>query len=275
MASENLKTGRLSYEEQEFIRENKDKMSINDMAKELSRRMLSIRSFVNKLPRKELKEKTEGLESTPMWESLKAQLTDIELSMFAEEYTRYIEQFKNDVLHTEMVQICDSIKSGILANRCLEQMKYIADGVKDVQKQIARAQNEDMSNVDSFLALEGQNAALLGAHEAASKEYQNYIKMKNDAFKSLKATRDQRYAKVESARTSFVNWMKLLLEDDVTREKIRVYIEKSRIAMEREKRRLAVPFKYDDDEYDIPFLNHETVMQDYEELNEVEEVDGN
>jgi hypothetical protein len=263
------KTGRLSVSEQESIKKMVGSKSIAEIADLLRRRPQTIKNFAKKMPALEAEENIHDIERTPIWRDLQRQLEDEELLLFREEYIRYIEQFKNDVLYTETVQICDAIKLGILGNRCLAETKTLNGAMRKLDEEISRITEENDGHLTpEAMDIEQQRMALLANFETQSKEYQNFMNLKDKAFKALKVTRDQRYAKVESARTSFVNWMQNILEDSEHNVRVGKYIEKNRLAMEKEGRRLSQPYQYEDGDYDIPFLNADTVNQDYEELNE-------
>ena len=79
-------------------------------------------------------------------------------------------------------------------------------------------------------------------------------------FKDLKATREQRIAKLENNKSTMAGLIEKILRDPDFFEEQGKNIEKMRISMNNELKRLGDYHKYDDGAIDIPFLTPETVI---------------
>ncbi len=100
------KKDKLSKENQDFINENKDdSISISD---ENIKKIDEFNEF-NDISKENIKRKR-SLRKSSTWKLLKKQFSDEELDVFEEKYTDLMQQFKEDVLKTEEVQLFHSIK---------------------------------------------------------------------------------------------------------------------------------------------------------------------
>jgi hypothetical protein len=77
-------------------------------------------------------------------------------------------------------------------------------------------------------------------------------------MKSLKAVRDQRIAKVENSKVSYLSLIKSLQERDIQEEKMR-HAELMKIAGLKEYERLGRPTKFEDGAEDSVILSADTV----------------
>jgi len=136
-----MKKGRISKEEENFIRENID-LDCNQLAIELDRDPDSILGFIKKkvakgdLPapswlggRQDEEKAYYDLTRRPYWSELKLQFTEGELKLFQYHWARIISQFKDDVIPTEELQVVDLIKLELLMNRGL---KYNKDNIEQI-----------------------------------------------------------------------------------------------------------------------------------------------
>ena len=79
-------------------------------------------------------------------------------------------------------------------------------------------------------------------------------------FKDLKGTREQRIQKLENNQDTFDSLVQKLLRDPDHTEQCNLYLEKFRLAIIEEKKRLSDFHTYGDGKICIPYLNHESVM---------------
>ena len=114
----------------------------------------------------------------------------------------------------------------------------------------------------ALMSLRRDVASLRAAKQALNTNYKELQKSKNDMFKNLKATREQRIQKLENNKTTLSAMISTLLSDPEFFEETGLYMERMRHAMEEEKKRLSDYHKYDDGMLDKPFLNAETVGDD-------------
>lgn len=79
-------------------------------------------------------------------------------------------------------------------------------------------------------------------------------------LKEMKATREQRVKRLEDSKQNFTSWMAYLISNPDVALSYGEEMEKMRLAMEKEKERLAAYHKYTDEMVDQPFLTPDTVQ---------------
>ena len=166
-----MRKGRLSKTEAQYITENADSMSAEDIAAHLERDPVSIETFIKRKLKLGLSAEEEvayTLEDRPYWTELKQQFTVEELELVKYHWGRIIGQFKDDVFPTEELQVVDVIKLEILMNRGLKQNKENIDLINafDQLIQSERSQDPDQQDRDYILNLERQAATLRAAQES-------------------------------------------------------------------------------------------------------------
>ena len=118
MAMDTLKQGRFTREEIADIEQLvKDGMNPTDIATKLNRSIKSILERVSFIDAN----KVLDIRETEQWPVLKGQFSKEEQEMFIYHWKEIIAQFRDDVPHTEKMQISDLIKVDIIMNRLLTQ----------------------------------------------------------------------------------------------------------------------------------------------------------
>ena len=120
-----MKKGRFSKDDIKFIEANAELLSFDQIASQLDRDPTSVRDWISKnigFDEKEKKEATVAneLKERPYYKQLKSQFTEEELELFEFHFKKMWSQFKDDVFHTEEMQIINTIKLEILMNRILK-----------------------------------------------------------------------------------------------------------------------------------------------------------
>ena len=262
-----MKKGRLSKEDMSFIEANAEVLSPEQIASELDRDPDSIKEWIGKNIGFSLKQKKEAavaneLKCKPYYRELKYQFSDEELELFEFHFKKMWSQFKDDVFHTEEMQIIDTIKLEILMNRILK-------GQQDNQNQISvyeglvreeKSVDKDQRDMDYIINLERQVAILRASMETLSKDYKDLQARKATMLKDLKGTREQRVKQIEDSRQTFASLVKQIATDEAFRNKIGIDMEKMRLAMQNEKERLSEYHNYEDGTVDQPFLTPETFI---------------
>jgi hypothetical protein len=172
-------------------------------------------------------------------------------------------QFKDDVFHTEEMQIIDTIKLEILMNRILRSQHENQEEI-NLNDQLVRnekSRDKDQRDVDYIMNLERQIAVLRASQETLSKDYKDLQARKATMLKDLKGTREQRIKAIEDSKQTFASFIKQIATSDEFRDKIGIEMEKMRLASEKEKERLSEYFTYEDGNVDQPFLTPETVIK--------------
>lgn len=272
-----MKTGRLSKAEWDFIERNAELMTPEQIATSLGRELEPVKKYLNKIGKSQNKKEDYevqaeyDLKSRPYWKELKNQFTDEELELFVYHWTQTIAQFKMDVLPTEELQIIDMVKLEILMNRALREQRESMVKVHDLQEELEQLKRIDakeqdqmkkMENRDLIFSLERQIAVLIAAKEALSKDFKELQTKKAALYKDMKATRDQRFNKIESNKQTFSSLVQALIKDPEFREECSLAMEKMRLAIEAERKRLSEFHSFGEGEVDRCLLNAESVTND-------------
>lgn len=264
--------GPLTKEDKQFIHERSGILKPTQIANQLSRNVQTIVDYMkeNNLISSYIPNANDkfSLSKTPYWHNLSLQFDQDELKLIDHHWKSIVEQFQDDIQHTEELQILDLIKMEALSNRILNEQANVKNKIREYEQDILKQKRKTHPDIEEIDAKEAQIAALYSTYETSGKEYNNLIKEKSNLFKSLKATREQRYKNYENSKHSLLDWVKLLIEDKDRRRHIGIYIEKMRLATEVEYQRLSEYHTYNDGTVEKPILNSDTVLVDEEEKKE-------
>lgn len=264
-----MKKGRFSVEEMSFIEANAEALSIEQISQQLDRDPESVRDWISKKIGFSAKQKQEAavaneLKVKPYYRELKHQFSEEELEMFEFHFKKMWSQFKDDVFHTEEMQIIDTIKLEILMNRILrsQQENQVEISTYERLVQQEKAVDKDQRDMDYIMQLERQVAVLRASQETLSRDYKDLQGRKATMLKDLKGTREQRIKAIEDSRETFAALVKQIATDAEFRTRVGLEMEKMRLAMQREKDRLSEYHQYDDGTVDQPFLTPETLIKE-------------
>jgi len=263
-----MKKGRFSTEDMQFIEANAEVLSPEAIAHELDRDPESIRVWIKKNVGFSPKQKKEAavaneLKSKPYYRELSNQFSSEELEMFEFHFKKMWSQFKDDVFHTEEMQIIDTIKLEILMNRILKSQRENQEEIALAERLVReeKSRDKDQRDMDLIVNLERQVAVLRASMETLSKDYKDLQARKATMLKDLKGTREQRVKAIEDSKLTFASLVKKIATDPQFRNKIGIDMEKMRLAMEIEKERLSDYVQYEDGIVDQPFLTPETLKE--------------
>lgn len=273
MTASNFKTGRFSFEEEQFILDNVDKMSPADMAKELNRELKAVMKVMARIA---VSDKTEvaaaaaQLKAKPYWSRIEAQFDKTEQELFVQHWHNISGQFKNDSLYTEELQIVEVIKLEILMNRTLVDQYSTR-----VQIDSLRDQHKKEKDANKKVQLESQLVALQISLTQSFRDYKDLLNEKKGMIKEIKGSREQRVKQLESSKETFGGLMRELILDPRERNRIGRHIEKMRLATQVEWERLSDMHQYENGEYDRPLLNADTInLEDNTPINTGEDEDN-
>ena len=263
-----MKKGRFSKEEMEFIEANAEVLSPESIAQKLDRDPESIHDWIKKNVGFSKKQKKEAavaneLKEKPYYRELSGQFSSEELEMFEFHFKKMWSQFKDDVFHTEEMQIIDTIKLEILMNRILKSQRDNQQEIILAERLVRdeKARDKDQRDMDLVINLERQVAIMRASQETLSKDYKDLQARKATMLKDLKGTREQRVKAIEDSKLTFASLVKKIATDPQFRNKIGVDMEKMRLAMENEKERLSEYMQYNDGQVDQPFLTPDTAKE--------------
>lgn len=264
-----MKKGRFSVSEMAFIKKAVDNMTVEDISKELDRDPISVHAWIEtnvgfSTSQKKEVEVHQELKGKPYYRELTKQFNDEELEMFEFHFKKMWAQFKDDVFHTEEMQIIDTIKLEILMNRILKGQQDTIDKIVEVEKILQQEKNMDRSlqDRDAIINLERQIAVLRSSQETLSRDYKDLQTRKATMLKDLKGTREQRIKAIEDSKETFVSLITKLTVSPDFRNTVGIEMEKMRLAAEAERARLSQVITYEDKSADRPLLDHISVMGD-------------
>ena len=262
------KKGRFSVGEMAFIEAQAEVLSPDQIAEKLDRDPASIRDWIEKNVGFSASQKKEAavaneLKAKPYYRELSNQFSAEELEMFEFHFKKMWSQFKDDVFHTEEMQIIDTIKLEILMNRILKSQMDNQQEVLVNERlvQDEKARDKDQRDMDLIINMERQIAILRASQETLSKDYKDLQARKATMLKDLKGTREQRIKAIEDSKLTFASLVKKIATDPSYRNHIGIEMEKMRLATEKEKERLSEYSNYEDGIVDQPFLTSETVKE--------------
>jgi len=269
------KRGKFSEEEINFVKQNAEGKSIEDLAKYLDRTPKTVKKLLQNLnlshsdmsqdeyDKVSLKNK---LHTKEYWTEVNRQFTSREISYFEAIWIQLIQQFREDVLPTEELQIKQLITTDILMNRCMVERKRNLEEIERLdsilKEEYARPLGE--RNTDRIMNLEQQMSLIRGAQSTHTTEYTKLSKEYKDLAKDLKATRDQRLQRIEDGKTSWIGLIRML-EDEIVREREGVDMEIISLSADKSSKEFSEYHTYDDGIIDRPMLTPETVLEKDEE----------
>lgn len=271
-----LRKGRLSKQDTAFIEEmSQTDLSDIEISKRLNRSLKQVSKYrlewISKAPRvtvlrNEASQSKQELHSSPTWPSIKEQFSEKELMFYENSYIEYRRQLK-DVSSTEKTQLHHLISIDIVMNRLQIDRKQALEEIERLEKFLQKEHQRDYSTLNNdekqyMLHCETQLVAYKASSAQRTKEYNDLLSKHNDILKSLKSTRDQRIKSLDD-RGKFISLLHEL-EINEHRKGIGEMTALTQMAMEKEKERLASPYKYPDGTIDQPLLNADTNLPDYD-----------
>lgn len=268
------KRGQLSLQEEEYIRENINELSVDEIAQHLNRSSAPIERYISEqhllLGQDDLENidyLKQKLHSKPFWGEIKKQFdhTSGELELFEQTWVSLIKQFREDVLPAEELQIKQFITIEILINRSMKERKRHITDTEKLQKLVDEeyAKPEDTRDIPKLANMETQLNFARNSIANYTNEYTKLLNEQQKISKDLKATREQRIKRIEDGKSSWVGLIRML-EDEEIREREGREMEIIRLATEKARDTLEDYHQYEDRKIDRPFLTPESVMKDEE-----------
>jgi hypothetical protein len=263
------KRGQLSLDEEKFISDNINTLTIEDIASHLNRNVAPIKRYIgeNKLVNNEDDDSESlryKLHSKIFWKEIKRQFndTDGELEYFEDTWINLIKQFREDVLPAEELQIKQFITIDILINRSMKERKRHIEETAKLQGEVDKEYNkpEDTRDVARLMNLETQLSFARNSIANYTNEYTKLLNEQQKISKDLKATREQRIKRVEDGKSSWVGLIRML-EDEEIREREGKEMAIIGLATDRSKSILQQYHNFQDNTIDRPFLTSETVTE--------------
>lgn len=271
MISNPKKRGQLSLEEEKFITDNIEIMSIEDIANSLNRNIQPVKRYVTEnqlLVSKESKQVDEILKQKlhckSFWGEITKQFDEEtgELEYFENVWVNLMKQFREDVLPAEELQIKQFITIDILINRSMKERKRHISETEKLQREVDKeySKPDDQRDIPKLANLETQLSFSRNSIANYTNEYTKLLAEQQKISKDLKATREQRIKRIEDGKSSWVGLIRMLEDEDI-REKEGREIEIISMAAQKAKEKLAEYHTYQDGRVDIPFLTPESALK--------------
>lgn len=251
----------LTKEEKEFIKSNAATLSVKEIAEQLKREETRVRRFYERLPKKyrraAIKSEDGVLEDAHYWPRIQNLLFKHEIRPFKQQWDAYTKQFGavSEIQATDENMIIDLILFDVFSNRALIAKKEAIEQIEDLKQQIKKEMSlePDLRDRDLLSRLREQINSFQGTLSDLTQEHLDYQKKKDEKLKDLKATREQRFRQMEESKRDF---FELLKELDIEKNRIREgkFAEKLRLAAKKVTEDLQASHKYEDGQYDSPFL---------------------
>jgi len=261
------KRGQLSLDEEQFIRDNIQSLSIEDIASQLNRNTAPIQRYIkeNRLLNND-KESDQYLKyklySKTFWNEIERQFDQEsgELQYFEDTWVNLIKQFREDVLPAEELQIKQFITIDILINRSMKERKRHITETEKLQKLVDKEyeKKEEDRDIPKLANLETQLSFARNSIANYTNEYTKLLNEQQKISKDLKATREQRIKRIEDGKSSWTGLIRML-EDEQVREKEGREMEILSMATDKVNKQLGEYHSFQDHTLDKPFLTPETI----------------
>ena len=270
--------GRFTIEEMDIIQTMREKgHTVDDISKKINRDPVSVDKWIEdnigktEAQKDDIELKNE-LRDTPYYKELKRQFDHDDIEIFEMHWQRLWKQFKNDVFHTEEMQIMDLCKIEVLMNKIRRDSKFDETRRNDLMAMLSEEQarqpmddGEARDKAERIANIHRQLDSISQATNMREREFKDFLKEKNNMLKTLKGTRDQRIKDIESSKDSFPGLLKKISSDPNFRKTMREDWMKVAIATEKKRIELTQPVEYEDGTVDSPLLRPEDFEKTEEE----------
>jgi hypothetical protein len=264
------KRGQLGLDEEQFIRENIGKLTIDQIADQLNRNTDPINRYINEQKlfisddeKSDAEYLRRKLYSKTFWSEIERQFDEVggELEYFEDTWIGLIKQFREDVLPAEELQIKQFITIDILINRSMKERKRHISETEKLQKQVDKEYEkpETERDIPKLANLETQLSFARNSIASYTNEYTKLLNEQQKISKDLKATREQRIKRIEDGKSSWVGLIRML-EDEAIREKEGREMEILSLATDKAKQKLYEYHEYANGKVDRPILNDQSAM---------------
>ena len=267
------KRGKLSLDEENYIRENVADLSIEQIAEAINRTVKPVERYIieNNLGVSTLTEQANNntllikLHSKTFLPEIQRQFDETtgELEYFESTWIGLVKQFREDVLPAEELQIKQFITIDILINRSMKERKRHIQETERLQREVENEYKlpEEARDIAKLANMETQLSFARNSIANYTNEYTKLLNEQQKISKDLKATREQRIKRIEDGKSSWVGLIRML-EDEEIREREGREMEIMNMATQKTKKELRELFTYADDNVDHPLLNCDTMIEE-------------
>lgn len=268
MTKTNLKRGKLSVDEEQFIRDHLDTMTDKDIGDTLKRSPALVAKRRVQEPetiKQDDRDPIVGeLHGAHFWKDIKKVLMPDEVVFFEQEWAKHIHQFQtNEILATDEGMIRDLLIEDIMYLRALKQRRRNIFERDELERQleIERAKERDQRNEALEASMNTQIVALNATLPILTTEQLKHAERKDAKLSQLKATRSARFKQAQESRQNFFELMKQL-DERTSREKEGRWMELMRQGGEKVREDWEELQEYSDGTVDRPLLTPEAVLEE-------------
>lgn len=265
------KSGPILQSEIDFCKLNMKTMSPLEIAEKLGRNPDTITKLISSLDITSAKNDFLDLKKREDFKILTQQFTEDEILLARSHWNSIVAQLDGNILYTESLTLMNAIKFEILSNRILIDQQKVEKEISRLEKVKEDLMNEDPIDQNRIDSIDSQIASYCAAQVANNKEFRECSTKLRDCIKELKGNRNERITRIQDAKVSFAGLMRQIIEDPKMKRECGTYIEKMRLAMENEVKRLGSPHQYINNEIDLPLLNLDTLKLNEEKENKEDE----
>lgn len=263
------KRGQLSLQEQKYIKDHYNKLTVEEIAEFLNRNTAPIERYINDNhlmvpddPDDDLDYLKHKLRKKTFWQEIERQFDKEsgELEYFENTWVNLVKQFREDVLPAEELQIKQFITIDILINRSMKERKRHISDTERIQKMVDDEYlKPEESRDNAYLTnLETQLSFARNSITSYTNEYTKLLAEQQKISKDLKATREQRIKRIEDGKSSWTGLLRML-EDEKIRENEGRQMEIMSLSVNKYLKELEDVHIFQDKSADSPFLTPESV----------------
>ena len=263
-----LTRGKISHDDNQYIIENKDDQSAEDIAKHVNRSPKFVQKIINELaiaPDVDVEDATlVALHTAHYWTVIKSQLIGTEIRYFEQAWLALSAQFsQHGIMASDETSIKDLIMHEIHQNRAATKKTQHIRDIDELDRMISRERRVDVDarDVGSLSGWEQQRASLIAAMGSLTNEALEYQKKKDDKLKQLKATRESHLKNAEQSKSNFWALMREMNNPDMLKKWME-YSQKMHLGANIVRLEWSEMIEFEDAKYDKPFVSPEGEMAD-------------
>lgn len=283
------KLGALTDEEKRTIEQMVSTATYSQIAAQLNRKDATVRKYCQRQgftkDKQSVKKKIQfKAKHSHHFNVLKEQLTEDEFNFAIQVYNSMMEQFGNDILYSEEIQLIEYCVVTCLLNRALSKEKTLNSQIQEqrvLRSELQRKKDEILNSensdgedeekegekydqedyyLDKIEQIDMRISELQSDLRDTKKDQINFIDRKEKITVAIHGSREQRAKELINTKQNFSDLISAMKKNTAFRKAIGLEIEKMRLGVKEEYIRLtSAPHIYINNEEDFPILNTEVV----------------
>lgn len=283
------KLGALTDEEKRTIEQMVSTSTYSQIAAQLNRKDATVRKYCQRQgftkDKQSVKKKIQfKAKHSHHFNVLKEQLTEDEFNFAIQVYNSMMEQFGNDILYSEEIQLIEYCVVTCLLNRALSKEKTLNSQIQEqrvLRSELQRKKDEILNSenldgedeekegekydqedyyLDKIEQIDMRISELQSDLRDTKKDQINFIDRKEKITVAIHGSREQRAKELINTKQNFSDLISAMKKNTAFRKAIGLEIEKMRLGVKEEYIRLtSAPHIYINNEEDFPILNTEVV----------------